>query len=114
MPPLLPAPWRTWAFVGAGYTYVYDKSFEAFPPMAAPATVQGTSGGVIDFPFGVALGYRVKAPWTLFVEAGGRVGAAFLGEGGPEVSSGDFAFSPAHPGHDSFAISLAVGLSFDP
>ena len=119
-PPLLPAPWRTWAFAGVGYAYAYQASFELAAHggeagAGASTLVDGVSGGLIEIPLGVGLGYRTQGPWTLFAELGARVDAGLYGPmyvpGGPGNSQGTAGPSL---GRDSFALSLGIGLSFDP
>jgi hypothetical protein len=115
MPPLLPAPWRTWAFAGVGYAFTYAESYRA---QEVGPLVDGASGGMIDIPLGLGLAYRLGAPWSLFVDVCARIGAGFHGPmyaGAPGVSGGDSAgITPAFAGNDSFALSLGVGVSFDP
>jgi hypothetical protein len=113
-PPLLGAPWRTWVFTGVGYAYAYEESFRT---NGGSGLVEGLPGGLLELPFGVGLGYRVQGPWVLFLEAGGSVGLGFFGPmyaGAPRIAGGSNGIVPAFAGHDSFAISFALGLSFDP
>jgi hypothetical protein len=117
VPPLLPAPWRTWAFAGVGFAYTYAQSYELAGPQGN-VSVEGVSGGMLDVPLGLGLGYRLMAPWSLFVQAAAHIGAGFYGPmyaGAPGVSGSNSAgISPAFAGHDSFALSLSLGVSFDP
>jgi hypothetical protein len=86
-PPLLGSHWRTWLYVGAGYAYTYAT---------------GVSGGIIDVPVGLGLGYRL-GPIVPFVELGTRFGLGFWGS----------MYDPndtTYLGHDSVAVSLSVGV----
>jgi hypothetical protein len=116
-PPLLPAPWRTWAFAGVGFAYTYAASY-TINAGSGSGLVEGVSGSLLDVPLGLGLGYRLQAPWSVFVEEAARLGAGFYGamyDGAPGVSGANSAgISPAFAGHDSFALSLSVGVSFDP
>ncbi len=118
VPPLLPAPWRTWAFAGIGFAYTYAQSYELAGPQGN-VLVDGESGSMLDVPLGLGLAYRLMAPWSFFVQAAARIGAGFYGPmyaGAPGVSGGSNSsgISPAFAGHDSFALSLTLGVSFDP
>jgi hypothetical protein len=129
-PPLLPAPWRFWAYAGLGYAYAYAVSFRA------PALVEGSEvivrfpgqqGGILEVPVGVALGYRVSGgtgalrttrAWVVFAELGGRFGVATFGpmyDAGPVAAvagaTAGSTVSAPFAGKDSFALSLSVGLS---
>jgi hypothetical protein len=123
MPPLLAAPWRTWAFVGVGYAYTVATSYHASangaPPNAnAPLLFQGTTGGLLDIPVGVALGYRVqpRGGWLVFAQLGARIGAAFFGrmyeQGAPATQSGTPLTAP-FLGKDSVALTLCVWLRLE-
>ncbi len=127
IPPLLPAPWRTWAFAGAGWARTYAASFrysDGTSSVPDNTLAQGAYGGLIEVPLGIGLGSRVTGapgPWGLFVEAGGRGGAGFYGPvyaGPPRVSSVSHdnnivGLPPAFDGNDSFALTVSLGLSFD-
>jgi len=113
-PPWLSAPWRLWAFAGVGYARVYEPSHHA-PAVSfgggAPVdvTVPGVGGGLLEVPFGVGLGYRLRRPWELFAELGARV---------PVIATGDVYAQPpcgcqVPRGKDAFALSLSVGVSLD-
>jgi len=91
-PPLLSGAWRDWLFVGVGY---------------ARAFAAGEGGGFLDLPVGVGIGYRLRRPWELFAELEGRVGLAFAGPLYDKSAPGPY------EGHDSFALSLCVGVSWD-
>ena len=100
-PPLLSAPWRTWAEVGLGYGWAYEPGHAS---AAGPHAVPGASGGVFDVPLGVALGYRASRGLEPFVELGARFGVAFAGS--LYAASG----SP-YLGRDVVALSLSLGLN---
>ncbi|HEX8791351.1 MAG TPA: hypothetical protein VF765_10415 [Polyangiaceae bacterium] len=85
-PPLLSSPWRTYLFTGFGAAYVHQ----------APR-----DGTLLEVPAGLGLALKVRAPWEVFAELGGRVGVAFLGD----------VYGDGITGKDSFAVSLSVGVS---
>jgi hypothetical protein len=66
-------------------------------------------GQFLEVPFGVGLGLRVREPWELSLELGGRVGAAF---GGTAYATPLCVCGAPVPGHETFALSLALGVSF--
>ena len=119
-PPLLSAPWKTYAFTGFGAGYARQDSYPG-PGLALsgqPVTVpyDSTDGALFEVPVGVGLAYRMRAPWEVFVELAGRFGVAFLGRlydpnntaqsnqpGGP---SGPFL------GQDTVALTLSAGVSW--
>jgi hypothetical protein len=85
-PPLLSSPWRTYLFAGFGAAYVRQDPRD---------------GALFDVPAGLGLSLKVRAPWEVFVELGGRFGVAFLGG----------VYDGANTGKDSFAVSLSAGVS---
>ena len=85
-PPLLSSPWRTYLFAGFGAAYVRQDPRE---------------GDLFDVPAGLGLALKLRAPWELFAELGGRFGVAFLGG----------VYDGANTGKDSFAVSLSAGVS---
>lgn len=85
-PPLLSHPWRTYLFAGFGAAY---------------ARQDPRAGTLLEVPAGFGLALKLRAPWEVFAELGGRAGVAFLG--GLYGSGGT--------GKDSFAASLSVGVS---
>jgi hypothetical protein len=95
-PPLFAEPWRAWAFTGLGY---------------ARTTMGDLKGGLLELPVGVGVSYRLRRPWEVFVELGGRIGLAFAGSmySVPQCLCG-----PNYAGKDSFALSLSAGVSFSP
>jgi hypothetical protein len=123
-PPLLPSPWRTWVSAGVGYAYTYAASYTQTIHVAngsVDESVDHVTGGMIDVPLAVALGYRLRAPasssgWTVFAELGGRIGAAFFGamygDGAPGSAPGVPPIVAPFMGKDSFALSLTLGLSY--
>jgi len=109
-PPLLSGPWRGWIFLGLGYAYAYAPGHEAVVRGSVPPTetpVRGASGGILDVPVGVGIGYKLRRPWQIFAELEGRVGLAFSGALYGRVEGEPYG------GQDSFAVSLSVGVSWD-
>jgi hypothetical protein len=101
-PPLLPSPWRTWAFLGLGYARTYEPGFTTTVPGSTPPAethVASAVGGILDLPLGVGVGYRLRHPWELFAELGARIGLGFFGA--------------TLAAQDSFALSMTVGVSLD-
>lgn len=85
-PPLLSSPWRSYLFAGFGAAYVRQDPRD---------------GTLLEVPAGLGLALKVRAPWELFAELGGRAGVAFL----------DDVYGAGITGKDSFAVSLSVGVS---
>jgi hypothetical protein len=121
-PPLLPAPWRAWAFAGFGYAYTYKTSYhhaETDPNGAGIDVAYGdVYGGVLDVPVGIGVGHKVRGAWELFAELGGRFGVGFFGPMYDDGASGravstSLPFVEPFMGQDSFALSLTAGLSLD-
>lgn len=121
-PPLLSTPWRAWAFAGFGYAYTYKTSYhhaEVGPNGGSIDVAYGdVYGGMLDVPLGIGLGYKVRGPWELFAELGGRFGVGFFGpmydDGAPGRAVGtSLPFVEPFRGKDSFALSLTAGLSLD-
>lgn len=106
-PPLLTAPWQTWAFSGVGYARTYEPS-HLFP--VTGAFVPGEGGGLLDLRLGVGIGYRLSRPWEIFAELGGRFGIALTGS---MYRRGACGCGEPYVGEDSFALSLSVGLSLN-
>ncbi|HTQ47373.1 MAG TPA: hypothetical protein VMI75_31670, partial [Polyangiaceae bacterium] len=79
-------PWRTYVFAGFGAAYVRQEPRE---------------GTLLEVPAGLGLALKLRAPWELFAELGGRAGVAFLGG----------VYDAGNTGKDSFAVSLSVGVS---
>jgi hypothetical protein len=115
-PPLVRSPWRLWTFVGLGYARTYAPSYVGPTPATATAPsepvqrVPGVGGGVLDLPFGLGVGLKLRGPWWLFAEIGGRVGVFFAGAmyQREQCLCGD-----RYVGRDSFAAALSVGLSLE-
>jgi hypothetical protein len=75
-------------------------------------------GGLIDIPVGVGVGYKVRGPWEVFAELGGRFGVGFFGPMYDDGAAGtavttSLPFVEPFMGKDSFALSLSAGLSLD-
>jgi hypothetical protein len=114
-PPILSAPWQTWAFLGVGYARAYEPShtFETTYPdgLAGPGgVVPGQGGGLLEARVGLGLGYRVSRDWEPFLELGGRVGLLFAGS---LYERGACGCGEPYAGKDSFALSLSLGLSLN-
>jgi hypothetical protein len=113
-PPLVRSPWHVWAFVGLGYARTYAPSYVVAAPPGSAATaaerVQGAGGGILDLPFGIGVGVKLRGPWTLFAELGGRMGLLFAGAMYPRdpCLSADRCI-----GRDSFAAAMSVGVSLE-
>lgn len=109
-PPLFSGPWRGWIFLGLGYARDYAPGHDGpVPGSASPAEtfVAGAAGGTLDLPVGVGMGYRLRRPWEIFAELGGRIGLAFFGDLYRRSEGEPFG------GRDSFAVSLSVGVNWD-
>jgi hypothetical protein len=129
----LQAPWATrrvhgWAFAGGGFVGAYGPSEHrtlvtapAGPLSTAPSgpfsfSVAGASGRFVEIPFGVGLGVRLRKPWELVFELGGRVGLAFGGTlySGRTAESASSAPEIVAPvGKDTFAAFLTGGVGLD-
>jgi hypothetical protein len=79
--------------------------------MATPGSevLPAAAGGVLELPFGVGLGYRLRPEWMVFAELGGR--ASLLTWGGMEQAPVCLC-RDAFVGKDSFAAGLSVGVSW--
>jgi hypothetical protein len=106
-PPILALPWRTWAFIGAGYARTYQPSHEVSG--STVLFVPGAGGGLFDTRVGLGLGYRLAKPWEIFAELGARFGLVFAGS----MYGGACGCGAPYTGKDSFALSLSVGLSLN-
>jgi hypothetical protein len=126
------SPWprgamRLWVFFGFGYDGVYQRSTSAprnfpgptgMPVVRGDAVVHGAGGGFFEVPYGIGASYKLRKPWELCAELGGRTGFGFSGSAyeapGPRVSSVGRPDSNALPaGNDRFAIGLTVGVLVD-
>jgi hypothetical protein len=85
-PPLLSSPWRAYFFAGFGGAYVRQEPLD---------------GGLLEVPAGLGLALKLRAPWELFAELGGRAGIAPFGS----------VYDGGITGKDSFAVSLSLGVS---
>lgn len=114
--------WRGWAFAGLGYAAVYAKSYHGVLPNQNPdgsnadIFVEGSNGSFVEVPLGVGIAYKLKKPLELTAVLGSRLGFGFAGD----VYNSSVAHSPFSPplevtaaGNDSFALYLAVGVSFE-
>jgi hypothetical protein len=115
-PPLLGAPWQTWAFVGVGYARAYEPS-HALPAEPAPQSISviprfapGQGGGIVEARLGLGLGLRLDRRWEAFLELDGRAGLLFVGS---LFDRGACGCGEAYAGKDSFALSLSLGLSLN-
>jgi hypothetical protein len=114
-PPIFGPPWRAWIYTGVGAAWSYQPSYTVAPaPMAPTPTpasdvLPGAAGGLLELPFGVGLGYRLRKEWTVFAELGGR--ASLLAWGGMEQAPVCLC-RDAFVGKDSFAVGLSVGVSW--
>ncbi len=108
-PPLLPLPWRTWAYLGAGYARVYQPS-HAFEAGQGSVVVPGQGGGMLELRLGVAAGVRLSRAWDAFAELGGRAAPLFSGA---LFDRGSCGCGAPFGGKDSFALSLSLGLSLN-
>ena len=123
-PPILPTPWKGYAFAGFGGGYAHQDSYAApgAPPggSATRPTVSFSSidGALFEIPVGIGVAYRLRAPFEVFVELAGRFGVGFVGRmydpnntatgNEPQVSP---APSGPYTGQDSFALTLSAGVS---
>ncbi len=129
----LQAPWAStavhgWAFAGAGFVATYGPSenrslvsagagpLSTGPSGPLPFTVAGVGGRYFEVPFGLGLGVRLRKPWELVFELGGRVGVGF---GGGLYSSRNAESASSAPqkvasvGNDAFGAFLTAGVGFD-
>jgi hypothetical protein len=112
------SPWprgsfRTWLFVGFGYSGVYARS-STIPG----AVVHGAGGSFFEVPFGLGASYTFWKPYALCADLGMRTGFGHTGSAyeapGPEVKGPGRPDGNALPaGTDRFAIGLTVGLLID-
>ncbi len=124
-PPIFSAPWKGYLFAGFGVAYAHQDGYLApgaqLPGGTSTPNVQygSTDGALFEIPVGVGVAYRLRAPWEVFAELGGRFGVGFVGRmydpnntatafqasASPSTISGNFT------GQDSFALTLTVGVS---
>jgi len=123
------SPWprgdaRVWLFFGFGYAGVYQRSTSttaAFPDATGAVSVQrvvhGAGGGFFEIPFGLGASYKLRKPWELCMELGGRAGFGHSGSvyeaPGPRRTgeSGESHVPPA--GIDRFGIGMTFGVLLD-
>jgi hypothetical protein len=107
-PPLLPLPWRLSLLVGAGYAYAYAPSYRTtvapHGDRVSPVRI-AEHGSLVELPLGLSLGLKLTPSWVLVAELSARLGIGFFG---PMYDPGS-----EFLGRDSFALSLAIGLSFE-
>jgi hypothetical protein len=100
------SPWprgnlRAWLFFGFGYAGTYQRS-----SVRSAVLVDGAGGSFFEVPFGLGASYKLRKPWELCAELGGRAG---FGYAGSVYDSG----SPAFAGKDGFGIGLTIGILAD-
>lgn len=115
------SPWprgdaRAWLFFGFGYAGVYQRS-TATTTAAVPGIVHGAGGGFFEVPFGIGASYKLRKPWELCAELGGRAGFGHSGSvyeaPGPRTTTGSGESNVAPAGIDRFAFGLTVGVLVD-
>lgn len=107
-PPLLPLPWRLSFIAGIGYAYVFAPSYRTSDVSHGDRVSllrTAEHGGMFELPVGFALGCRLTSSWVLLAELSARLGVGFFG---PMYDPGS-----GFLGRDSFALSLAIGVSFE-
>lgn len=131
----LQAPWASttlhgWAFAGAGFVGAYGPSetrtlvsspigpLATTPSGPGSFSVAGASGRYFEVPFGLGMAVRLRKPWELVFELGGRVGVGFGGDlyasraavpAGAEIAPQRVVSA----GNDAFAAFLTAGVGFD-
>lgn len=116
-------PWRVWAFAGFGYAGAYGPSFHTTvapaPGAHVAAFATGAGGGFFEVPFGVGASYKLRRPWHLTAELGGRASFGFSGSlfdtdnGRAAFADGQPQLLLSNPGVPSFAVGLMVGVLLD-
>jgi hypothetical protein len=104
-PPWLAAPWRAWAFLGAGFADAYTPRYRT----ASDAVVGSSSTGMLELPVGVGIGHKLHGPWELCAELGARFVVA-RGTFRTASSSSGGELTPI-AGDDLLAVSVSVGVS---
>jgi hypothetical protein len=132
-PPLLCGNWRTWAFLGFGYSIVYAPSYQhdyligtglGGGQSPTNVNVDGQPGYYFEVPVGIGLGYKLDKTWELTAELGAKIGFNFAGElycdGSSDPTCGANGSAPRYPplelpvpGYDTLAVYLALGVSLD-
>jgi hypothetical protein len=104
-PPVLPAPWHMWAFLGGGFAYAHIPEW-------------GLSTSTAELPAGVGLGRKLSGlsgAWELCAELSARLDVAGLSWHAPTPSpSGARGSGDNASGGDVLAVSLSVGVSLAP
>ncbi len=116
-------PWRVWAFVGVGYAGAYGHSFHTTiapdPSSRVPAFATGAGGSFFEVPFGVGASYKLRRPWHLTAELGGRATFGYAGSlfdvanGRAGFADGQPPLVLSNPGAPVFALGLTVGVLLD-
>jgi hypothetical protein len=97
--PVLSAPWRAWAFAGAGFADAYT-----------PVKPRSQSIAMVELPFGMGLGHKLHGPWEIVAELGARLVVARAA-----IQTADTGGSAAPLVRDDLlAVSLSVGVSLAP
>ncbi len=117
---------RAWAFLGFGVAAVYSQGYDlpGFPVQSGAGTVtrdahvEGAGGRFFEVPLGIGASYKLRKPWELCAELGGRIGFAHSGsvyeEPGPQLKIPGFPDNNVLPaGLDRFAVGLTVGVMLD-
>lgn len=117
---------RAWGFLGFGLAGVYAQSYDlpGFPvqggagTVARDAHVEGAGGRFFEVPLGLGVSYKLRKPWELCAELGGRVGFGHSGsvyeDPGPQLKVPGFPDNNVLPsGLDGFAVGLTVGVMVD-
>ena len=104
----LMSPWprgdlRGWLFFGFGYAGVYERSTPA-------AGLPGAGGSFFEVPFGLGASYKLRKPWEVCAELGGRVGFGHTGSIYEPVSEPR---QTTWHGTDRFGVGLTVGVLVD-
>ena len=101
-PPLLPAPWHLWAFLGGGFAYAQIPAW-------------GLSNWTAELPAGVGLGRKLSGPWELCAELSARLDVAGLSwHAAVPLPAGAQGSGDNASGGDVLAVSLSVGVSLAP
>ena len=125
------SPWphgdaRLWLFFGFGYAGVYQRSASlnvsvpgppGMPPVSAQRVMHGAGGGFFEVPFGIGASYKLRKPWELCAELGGRAGFAHTGSvygaPGPRTTGPEGEGHAPPAGTDRFGIGLTIGVLID-
>ena len=111
------SPWprgsaRAWLFFGFGYAGVYQRS-----TTVAETTVHGAGGSFFEVPFGIGASYKLRKPWELCAELGGRAGFGHTGSAyeapGPRLVGPGLDGHATPAGIDRFGFGLTVGVLID-